>query len=45
MLRKPNERFTTNTELRKIISEDNNNVLGEDLDNIIRNMDPEELEQ
>lgn len=37
------EYFTTNTQLRRIISEKNNNVLGDELNNIIISMPSEEL--
>lgn len=37
------ELFTTNTELRRAISRSHNNVLGNELDNLIKNMSDDEL--
>lgn len=37
------EHFATNTELRRSISDKNNNATGEELDNIIKTMDSEKL--
>lgn len=40
-----NEKFTVNTQVRRLISESHNNALGDDLNNIIKNVSDADLIQ